>query len=136
MEEVGLECNGTIAIDAVLLTGAKAPIHALTFQVHVHVLNADTYGTVKVQCAPSGIHVEVFSQEGVTACKQAEIRCFDNEVCSIGNGFNEIEMFDQAALSIEVLEGEKLCAALLSHAHMLARSMEEALDLLLILNSG
>ena len=48
-----------------------------------------------------------------------------------GNGFNDIQMFDAAALSVAILEGEGLCAALLPHADVLVRSAAEGLDLFL-----
>ena len=49
----------------------------------------------------------------------------------LGNGFNDIQMFDAAQLSIAVLEREGMCAALLSHASVVVRSIEDGLDLLL-----
>ena len=49
----------------------------------------------------------------------------------IGNGFNDIKMFDIAELAIAVMDGEGVCAALISHADVLVRSAEEGLDLLL-----
>ena len=40
-------------------------------------------------------------------------------------------MFDAAALSVAILEGEGLCASLLPHADVLVRSAAEGMDLLL-----
>ena len=48
-----------------------------------------------------------------------------------GNGFNDIEMFDAADLSIAVTDSEGACAALLPHADIVVKSALDGLDLLL-----
>jgi len=52
-------------------------------------------------------------------------------VACLGNGRNDIGMFQEADLSIAVLDGEGMCASLLPYADILSRSMVEALSLLL-----
>ena len=59
------------------------------------------------------------------------VRALAGGACAVGNGFNDINMFDEADLSIAVLEGEGMCAALLPHADVMVRSIAEGLDLLL-----
>ncbi|MFR3751507.1 MAG: hypothetical protein ACLTW9_02625 [Enterocloster sp.] len=49
----------------------------------------------------------------------------------LGNGFNDIQMFDAAQLSIAVLGAGGYVRALLSHASVVVRSIEDGLDLLL-----
>ena len=52
-------------------------------------------------------------------------------VVCLGNGLNDIQMFDAADLSIAVLEKEGLCGRLLNHADVLVPSFTAGLDLLL-----
>ncbi len=130
VKHVALDYNGTIAVDGKLPPSVRSRIRALCQSVPVYVLTADTYGTASLQCEDMGVAVRTFPQAGAAVCKERIVRELGEGVVCLGNGFNDIPMFDAAALSIAILEGEGLCAALLPHAHVLARSAEEALDLL------
>ncbi len=130
IEHLVLDYNGTIAVDGSLIEGIQERLQRLLPHVSIHVLTADTYGTVEGQCAPLGLHVEKFPREGAARCKKAVVDRLDN-VCAIGNGYNDIPMFDAAELAIAVVEGEGMCASLLLHADVLATSISDALDLLL-----
>lgn len=58
----------------------------------------------------------------------------DGGILCIGNGFNDIQMLDAAALRVAVLEWEGLRPALLPHADVLVSSVLDALDLLILPN--
>ena len=128
---VVLDYNGTIAVDGTLLPGVAERIAALQASVSVTVLTADTYGTVRAQCEPLGISVQAFPQAGAALRKESIVRSLTGGVACVGNGYNDMQMFDAAALRIAVLEREGLCSALLSHADVLVSSPLDALDLLL-----
>lgn len=128
---VVLDYNGTVAVDGLLLEGLPARIAQLRQDAEIHILTADTYGTVAKQCAGLGVHVETFPREGAAQCKRAIVKALGCGVVCIGNGFNDVLMFDIADLSIAVLEREGLCAALLPHADVVVASASDALDLLL-----
>lgn len=49
----------------------------------------------------------------------------------VGNGFNDVLMFDAADLSVAVLEKEGTYAGLIAHADIVTRSIVDAFDLLL-----
>lgn len=131
ISHVVLDYNGTVAVDGALLPGLAERIAALKESVTVTVLTADTYGTVRAQCEPLGIAVETFPRAGAAQCKEEIVRGLSGGAACVGNGFNDIQMFDAAALGIAVLEKEGLCAALLAHADVLVSSPLDALDLLL-----
>ena len=132
VSHVVLDYNGTIAVDGQLLAGVPERIEKLRQTAEVHVLTADTYGTVRRQCEGLGVQVETFPREGAALCKERIVRALDGGVVCVGNGLNDIQMFDAAALSIAVLETEGVCAGLLPHADVLVRASVDALDLLLI----
>lgn len=132
IENLVLDYNGTIAVDGRMSEGAAARIAALKEHVSIYVLTADTYGTVEKQCEPLGITVKTFPREGAAACKEEIVRNLAGETVCLGNGFNDILMFDAAKLSIAVLEREGICAALLAHAAVAVKSIEDGLDLLLM----
>jgi len=131
IDHVVMDYNGTIAVDGRLLCGLPERIAKLKESVSVTVLTADTYGTVKAQCTPFGIDVQTFPKAGAGLHKEKIVRGMHGGVACIGNGFNDIQMFDAAKLRIAVMTEEGLCCGLLSHADVLVMSPADALDLLL-----
>lgn len=131
IEHIVLDYNGTIALDGQLVPGAAERIKALSSMASVYVLTADTYGTVRAQCAGIGAEVKTFPRAGAADCKEEIVRALVGKTACIGNGFNDIKMFSIADLSIAVMDGEGVCAALVSHADVLVRCCCEGLDLLL-----
>ncbi|MGN0838602.1 MAG: HAD family hydrolase [Pyramidobacter sp.] len=131
IEHAVLDYNGTIAVDGVLLPEAARRIKELLTLVKVHVLTADTYGTVRAQCAPLGVEVHTFPRAGAGMCKREIAAALQGGTACFGNGYNDIPMFDLADLAVAVVEGEGACAALLPHADVVVRSAAEGLDLLL-----
>lgn len=126
-----LDYNGTIAVDGLLAPGVAERLLALKDMVGVHVLTADTYGTVRAQCEPLGVALQTFPREGAAACKAQIVSSLEGAVACVGNGFNDIQMFDLADLAIAVLDREGMCEGLLAHADVLVPGAAEALDLFL-----
>ena len=125
IEHIVLDYNGTIALDGQLIEGAAWRIREL------YVLTADTYGTVRSQCDGLGAEVKTFPRANAAECKEEIVRALGGKVACVGNGFNDIKMFDIADLSIVIMDGEGVCAGLIAHSDVLVRSAEEGLDLLL-----
>lgn len=128
---VVLDYNGTIAVDGALLPPVRQRLEQLKEVVEIHVLTADTYGTVQEQCRMPSVAVHTFPRAGAAACKAEIVSALEGGVACFGNGFNDIPMFSLAALSVAVLEGEGLCAQLLTQADVLVTSAADGLDLLL-----
>ena len=128
---VVLDYNGTIAVDGSLIQGVEERIAKLKEMASVCVLTADTYGTVRAQCEPMGVEVKTFPREGAAKCKEEIVKGLAGGVVCFGNGLNDILMFDAALLAVAVLEGEGMCAALMSHADVVVHSVIDGLDLLL-----
>lgn len=128
---VVLDYNGTVACDGLLLPEVAERIPALKKLADVYVLTADTYGTVRRQCEGLGVEVKTFPKEGASKCKEEIVRSLGGGVFAVGNGFNDMDMFDAADLSVAVLHREGMCASLLAHADVLVTSPADALDLLL-----
>lgn len=131
VRHVVLDYNGTLAQDGMLIEGVEERLLKLKEQVEVHVLTADTYGTVRQQCEPLGVSVETFPRAGAGACKLEIVQDLGQGVVCIGNGFNDVPMFDAAMLSIGVLEREGSFAGIVAHVDVLTRGIVDALDLLL-----
>ena len=131
IEHLVLDYNGTVAEDGQLIDGVEERMRALKELVDIHVLTADTYGTVRAQCDPIGVHVETFPQAGAAECKLEIVQRLGSHVMCVGNGFNEVLMFDAADLSVAVLEKEGTYAGLIAHADIVTRSIVDAFDLLI-----
>ena len=101
---VVLDYNGTIAVDGALLPSVRQRLEQLSQAVEIHVLTADTYGTVQEQCRMPGVAVHTFPRAGAAACKAEIVSALQGGVVCFGNGFNDIPMFSLAALSVAVLE--------------------------------
>lgn len=131
IEQLVLDYNGTIAEDGNLINGVEERLARIRDSVEIYILTADTYGTVRSQCEHMGIHVETFPRAGAAKCKLEIVKSLGENTMCIGNGFNDVLMFDQADLSIAVIEKEGLYAGLLNHADVVTTSILDALDLLL-----
>ncbi len=131
IEHVVLDYNGTIAVDGHIKEPLKERFRTLLDQVSVTVLTADTYGTVRAECEPLGLRVETFPRSNAALCKAEIVKKLSGGIACFGNGFNDIAMFDLCDLSVAVIEGEGMCAGLLSHADVIVTSACDRLDLLL-----
>ncbi|MCK9445196.1 MAG: HAD family hydrolase [Tissierellaceae bacterium] len=132
IDNVVLDYNGTIAVDGKLLDGVGQLLSRLKGQVNLYVLTADTYGTVEEECKTIGAEVLKFPKENAGKSKQDIVRKLGGDrTITVGNGFNDIEMFQESILSIGVIEGEGASGKLLLHADIVARSIIEALEIIL-----
>ncbi|WP_201738680.1 ATPase P [Senegalimassilia faecalis] len=96
--------NGTIATDGHLADGVAQRVQRLAEFAQVSVLTADTFGTVRAQCEGLPVNVRVFDRDDASVCKASIVRELGAAGCvCIGNGFNDIAMFGEAALSIAVI---------------------------------
>lgn len=131
IEHLVLDYNGTIAEDGHLIEGVPDRLATLKSMVEIHVLTADTYGTVREQCEPLGVHVETFPQAGAAECKLEIVKRLGGNVMCVGNGFNDVLMFEAAALTVSVIEKEGTYGGLIARSDIVTKSILDALDLLI-----
>ena len=132
IENLLLDYNGTIATDGVVIAEIKDRIEAIKAQgVNVYCLTADSYGNAKKQCEPLGIEVKTFCSAEAAKEKAKIANGLSGDSMAVGNGFNDILMFDAAALAVAVIGDEGCNAKLLSHADIVVHNIFDALDLLL-----
>lgn len=132
IRHVVCDYNGTIAVDGHLTEGVASRIREITEFAQVSVLTADTFGTVRTECDDLPVDVRVFARDGASACKATIVRELGAEGCvCIGNGFNDIAMFGEAALSIAIMGKEGACGKLLTCADVVVTNALDAFDLLL-----
>ena len=129
-----LDYNGTLAKDGILLPEVGPRLEELHRRgVSLHIITADTNGTVAAQCAALPVEVLVFDGDAVAREKAALVKRLGTaETAAVGNGRNDVEMLRAAGLSLAVMGDEGAFTGALLSAHLACRTIEEALDLLLL----
>lgn len=127
-----LDYSGTLAFDGLLIEGVKPKLAMLATQLDIHVLTGDTFGTAKAQLAEIPCQIKILPAENQALAKEQYIQELDSqEVVAIGNGRNDKQMLERAALSIIVMGNEACAVETLTIANVLAPTILVALDLLL-----
>ena len=132
LQHLVLDYNGTLALDGRLLPAVRPRLRALALLVSVHVVTADTFGTVERALRGLPCEVVMFASGRQDAAKARYVRALGaRRTACIGNGRNDRLMLRVARLGIAVLGREASAAAALAAADVVAPSIEVALDLLL-----
>lgn len=128
-----LDYNGTLACDGVLLEGVTERLEILAKPLEIHIVTADTFGSVRAQVAGLPVQLAVIPPEKQAQAKAAYLDTLGAAASvAIGNGRNDGLMLKQAALGIAVMQTEGAAIAALQAADLVTPGIIEALDLLLI----
>ncbi len=127
-----MDYNGTLAVDGKLVDGVAARLEALSRDLRIHVITADTFGLVQQQMANLPCQVSVLGKESQAEAKLRYVQelGFEQTVC-IGNGRNDRLMLQAAALGLAVILAEGIAGETIQAADVITRSITDALDLLL-----
>lgn len=133
VKNIVLDYNGTIALDGKLLLEIESNIVHLSKEgIGIHILTADTHGTVQKQCEHLPASIKIFDKDNAIFHKGKIIDELGGETCiSIGNGYNDGIMFEKSALGIIVLGQEGCSTESLMKAKILCRSIEDAFDMII-----
>ena len=127
-----LDLNGTLATDGQVSPAVSRRVRALASFLQVHILTADTYGTATT-LPESGVEIVVVGPGDQVEAKAAIIRGLGpQQTVAIGNGLIDEAMLREAALGIVVIGREGAAVRSLLAADLVVRSIEDALDLLLL----
>lgn len=133
IEHVVLDYNGTLALDGKPFPGVSERIEKLSKQVHLHVLTADTFLSVKdglsnLPCKIAVIKAGNREDEEKLAyvSKLGANRCV-----AIGNGANDHLMLAHVVVGICVIQEEGASLKTLQAADIVCRTINDALDLLI-----
>ena len=132
LEHVVLDYNGTIAKDGVLKDEVKALLPELCENYTVHVITADTFGSVKVQMEGFDVVVKVLKTDNHTAEKAAYVDVLGKAHCvAVGNGNNDAHMLQNAILGIAIVGDEGCATPTLLQSDISCKEIADALALLL-----
>ena len=132
IEHLVLDFNGTIAVDGKLIPKLKTRLGALVQHLSLHVLTADTFGTVRREMRTEPCSLVPLSKREQDHAKAAYVRRLgSSRTACIGNGRNDRLMLRTASLSIAVVQAEGAAPATLAAADIVVNDVRDALDLFL-----
>jgi soluble P-type ATPase len=131
LENLVLDYNGTLAVDGWLIPGVKKTLNALSEQLRVYVITADTFGIAGRGLDGVNCQLTVL---GADAQDQAKADFVDTlgakRTVSIGNGRNDSLMLAASVIGIAVILGEGASTAALTAADVVCTDIISALELL------
>lgn len=129
LDHLLLDVNGTLTDSGKLITGVSERLRRLAKDLEVHLLSADTFGTL--DAIAEQLQIEGRRAE-TGADKRALVEELGPERCAaIGNGRNDAEMLTEVRLGICVLGPEGTYRAAIDAADVACGSIRSALDMLL-----
>ncbi len=132
LKNIVLDFNGTIALDGIILSGVKERLKALSDNLDIYVLTADTFGTCRSACSGINCTIKILTEKLCAAEKLNYVkRLGAHETVAIGNGTNDSLMLAGAALGIIVLGPEGASVKALTKADVVVTDIADGLDILL-----
>lgn len=127
-----LDYNGTLARDGKLIDGVEERLKKLAGALQIHVLTADTFGSVARELAGIPCRVSVIPPDDQAGAKADYVRKLEPEAAiAVGNGRNDKIMIKEAALGIATVQTEGAAIAAVLAADIVSTGILDALDLLL-----
>lgn len=131
LKNIVLDFNGTMALDGVLLPGVKERLNALSADLDIYVLTADTFGTGRSACSGITCQVGILSDPlGAPEKLKFIEKLGAQETVTVGNGTNDSLMLAGAALGIMVLGPEGASVKALTAADVVVTDINQGLDML------
>ena len=132
VENIVIDLNGTIATDGKVPLEVKEKIGVLSDQAKIYILTADTQGTANEEILGMNAELIKIPEEDSKQGKLDFLKTLDLEMTvAIGNGSNDQLILKEAALGIAVLGDEGVSVSAVKSADIVAKNIQNALDLLL-----
>lgn len=132
LQHLVLDYNGTLAIDGQLIAGVTGRLAALAGSVRLHIITADTFGTVRAALGdlPCELAILPTDRPQDKAKRDYVAQLGADSVVAVGNGRNDRLMLKAAALGVAVVQAEGAALDALLAADVVAPDILAALDLL------
>lgn len=127
-----LDYNGTLAQDGEILDGVVEKMADLASSLQLHVITADTHGTVEKKLAGVPCFLHIIRPDEQDRQKDDYVRSLGVEqVVAIGNGRNDRLMLKTATLGVALIQKEGASLAAILQADIICTAIGDAFDLLL-----
>jgi soluble P-type ATPase len=132
LEYLITDFSGTLSVDGKLLPGVREQLNTLAQLLTVHIVTADTFGTVQREVKGIQGELKLLSLDDQDIQKEDYVKKLGaDHVVAIGNGNNDRRMLRAARLGIAVIEGEGASAQAVMAAAIVTRHIADAFNLLL-----
>jgi len=131
-EHLVLDFNGTIAIDGRFIDGVLGLLVQVSANLKVHVLTADTFGTVQNELKGLPVSIKIIEPDQQIQQKLDYVNSLgSSRVIAIGNGKNDHLMLRESALSIGIIQAEGAYSQIFFDTQIICSSINDALSLLI-----
>ncbi|MDY0362374.1 MAG: ATPase P [Desulforegulaceae bacterium] len=135
IKNILLDYNGTIATDGIPINGIIEKFEIISKSAKIHVITADTHGTVQKKLKNYNCEIVVISGKNQDVLKLEYLeKIGKNHSAAIGNGLNDRLMIQNAALGIAVLGIEGAHSKTILNSDLIVSSANDALDLFIKTN--
>lgn len=124
------DVNGTLALDGDLIEGVRKRLLALRDRIKIHLVTADTHGRqseIDQRLNVKSVRITPGSEAAQKARYVLDLGA--ESVAALGQGANDAEMLEAAALGICVLSQEGAAVATLLAADIVLPDIQAALEL-------
>lgn len=122
--------NGTLACNGKLIDGVEDRLNKLSDNYNIHVITADTFGTVQGQIENICCELVVIPGKDQEQAKANFVRVLSPSSCiCFGNGANDKSMIENAALGIAIMGKEGASTKTLLSSDITINDINDALDL-------
>jgi soluble P-type ATPase len=126
------DLNGTLACDGLIADSTRDRLKVLGDSLALYIMSADTHGTLDQVTAGLPMRVQRVQQPlGAAEKREFLVRLGAGQTIAVGNGRNDVEMLQAAALGIVILGPEGTAAAALQSADLVFGHIDDALDSLI-----
>ena len=130
IKNIVLDYNGTIAKDGILKKSVKKLLPLLNKKYTIHVITADTFGSVQKELSGFDVKVKVLKSKDHTQEKKDYIKKLGKKSCiAIGNGNNDALMLKSAGIGIVIVGDEGCASQTLMQSDLVCKSISDALEL-------
>jgi P-type E1-E2 ATPase len=132
LSNIVLDYNGTIAKDGILKEELKTLLPKLTQMYQVHVITADTFGSVKKELQDFDVKIKILESQNHTEEKADFIGVLNSNLSvAIGNGNNDALMLEKAEIGIALLGDEGCSLSTLQKSDIVCKNIGDAIGLFL-----
>lgn len=131
LQHLVLDYNGTLAVDGQPVEGVAERLKRLSLDLSIHVITADTFGTVEKHLGHLPLTVAVLGKDRQDQAKLDYVNRLGAGITAcIGNGRNDRLMLRASALGMAVILNEGACFETLQSSKLVFTRITDALDLL------
>lgn len=132
IEHIVLDYNGTLAKDGRVKEGVKPLLSKLSKSYILHVITADTFGSVQRELSAFDSKIKILQSSNHTVEKAEYIKSLGASSCvAFGNGNNDKDMLTTALLGIAIIGDEGCATQTLLASDVSCSTIEDALELFL-----